>query len=96
MKKLTNKFILAMALSLALGCASKGGTSLLPIHKRPHSPRAIVEPQEVFLRCDDNPKAVESLYYCIEAVDLEQLRIYTIEMSQLVTKYENAITIFNE
>jgi len=96
MKKLTKKFILVMVLLLALGCVSKGGTTLLPIHKRPHLPRAITEPTEVFLKCDDDPRTVESLYYCIEAGYLEELRVYTIEMSQLVSKYENATVVFNE
>ena len=83
------KFILVMALFLGLGCASGGGTALLPIHKRPNVPRAIQEPQEVFLKCGDD-------YFCIAPEHLEQLRVYTIEMDALVRKYENATEVFNE
>ena len=89
MKKQMLKLILVMALLVGLGCASSGGKALLPIHKRPTLPKAILEPQKVFLKCGDD-------YFCIAPEHLEQLRVYTIEMDALVKKYENATEVFNE
>jgi hypothetical protein len=87
--------MLVIILLVVAGCVKNKGAPVFPIHARPHIPRAIIEPHEVFLRCDDNPDSVESLYYCIEAIDLEQLRIYTIGMDSLVRKYENATKELN-
>ena len=83
------KLILVLALLLGLGCVSSGGTTLLPIHKRPYLPPAIEEPQNVFLKCGDD-------YFCIAPEHLDQLKVYTIEMDALVRKYENATKVFNE
>ena len=87
--------MLAITLLVVAGCAGTKGAPVFPVHARPYVPRAILEPHEVFLRCDDNPDSVESLYYCIEAIDLEQLRVYTIKMDSLVRKYENATKELN-
>ena len=78
-----------IALLAGLGCASGGGKALLQIHKRPALPKAILEPQKVFLECGDD-------YLCVAPEHLEQLRVYTIEMDALVKKYEHATEVFNE
>ena len=78
-----------IVLLLGLGCASGGGTALLPIHKRPYLPMAVSEPSKVFIRCGDD-------YICLTEEHLQALKVYTIEMEALVTKYENATQVFNE
>lgn len=66
------------------------------VFARPTLPRAITEPHEVFLRCDDNPKAVESMYYCIEGAHLEDLRVWVIRVQSLLNKHEQQIMVINE
>lgn len=80
---------LAIVLLAALGCASKGGKALLPIHKRPTIPYAVEQPHKAFLKCGDD-------YFCISPEHLQGLRVYTIEMDALVRKYENAVNVFND
>jgi hypothetical protein len=91
MKRLMKKFMVMipiMALLLGLGCVSSKGAAYLPIHKRPYAPFAIEQPQKAFLKCGDD-------YWCISLEHLEGLRVYTIEMEAIVTKYENATMTFN-
>ncbi len=83
------KSIVVMALLLGLGCVSSNGIAHLPIHKRPYIPFAIEQPQKAFLKCGDD-------YLCISPEHLEGLRVYTIEMEAIVTKYENATMTFND
>ena len=66
------------------------------VFARPTLPRAITEPHKVFLRCDDNPKAVESMYYCIEGAHLEDLRVWVIRVQSLLNKHEQQIMVINE
>ena len=83
------KLVLVLALLLGLGCASSGGNALLPIHKRPHLPMAVSAPSKVFIKCGDD-------YYCLTEDQLNDLRVYIIEMDGLVRKYENATKVFND
>ena len=78
-----------LVLSLVLGCVSSGGTALLPIHKRPYLPQAVSERSKVFIKCGDD-------YYCLTEDQLNNLRVYIIEMDALVRKYENATNVFND
>ena len=50
---------------------------------------AVSEPSKVFIRCGDD-------YICLTEEHLQALKVYTIEMEALVTKYENATQVFNE
>ncbi len=81
-------------LCVLLGCVKGSGVSF-QIYPRPFAPKAVTEPSEVFLKCDDNPNSVESDYYCIDKGYLSELREYTILMDSLVRKYENTIEEIN-
>ena len=80
--------MLAITLLVVAGCAGTKGAPVFPVHARPYVPRAIVEPQEVFLKCGDD-------YFCIDLAHLNDLRVYIIEMDSLVRKYENATKELN-
>ena len=95
MRKLRSKYVLlAITLFVAVGCVKSSGVSF-QIYPRPFAPKAITEPSEVFLKCDDNPNRIESDYYCIDKGYLSALREYTILMDSLVRKYENTIEEIN-
>ena len=82
---------------LALGCVS-GSNTYYPLQKRPVLPRAIVEPDKVWLYCGANtghPDMVTADMFCIDPIYVEQLRKYIIEMDALVSKYENTLETHN-
>jgi hypothetical protein len=81
--------VIILVLLFPPGCVSGNKSGAFPIHARPVLPRAVVEPDEVFVKCGDD-------YYCVTPEDLNDLRVYTIEMDSLVRKYEYATGVINE
>ena len=96
LKRIVRLTVLAIILSAHLGCGTTSGDGPYKVFKRPTLPRAITEPHKVFLRCDDNPKAVESMYYCIEGGHLEELREWVIRVQSVLNKHERQIEVINE
>ena len=69
---------------MLLGCVSGiSGKELFPIHARPVLPKAMVQPEETFVPCEDH-------FLCVTPEYLEGLRIYLLSMQSLVNKYEHA------
>ena len=92
MRKLKGKLATLVIILILLclpGCVSGNKSGGFPIHARPVLPKAIVEPEKVFVKCGDD-------YYCVSPEDLDALRVYTIEMDSLVRKYEYATDVINE
>ena len=79
-----------LALCVVLGCVSGiSGKELSPIHARPITPKALVEPEKAFLKCGD-------VFYCITPKDLEGLRVWVISVQSLLNKYEHATEVLND
>ena len=93
MKNLIDKYRtqgIILALLLLLGCVSGiSGKELLPLHARPVLPKALVQPEETFIKCGDD-------FYCITPEDLEGLRVWVISTQSLVNKYEHATEVLND
>ena len=93
MKSLIDKYKtqgIIIALCVLLGCVSGiSGKELFPIHARPITPKALVEPEKAFLKCGDD-------FYCITPKDLEGLRVWVISVQSLLNKYEHATEVLND
>ena len=98
MKKPKSKFVLAViTLSMLLGLIScvKSSGGVYKVYARPYPPKAITEPSEVFLKCDDNPNRIESDYYCIDKDHLSQLREWVIRTNSVLDKWEHQAEVLN-
>ena len=79
-----------IALCVLLGCVSGiSGKELFPIYARPITPKALVSPEETFVRCGDD-------YYCITPENLEGLHVWTFSVQSLLNKYEHATEVLND
>jgi hypothetical protein len=97
MERLNAKWIMPgiiLSVALGYGCVS-GSSGPWKIYVRPILPLAITNPEQAFLRCDTNPRTVESDYYCIDKDHLLGLKVFIIETEGLVKKYENQINEIN-
>ena len=79
-----------LALCVLFGCVGGiSGKELFPIHARPITPKALVSPEETFVRCGDD-------YYCVTPENLEGLRVWTLSVQSLLNKYEHATEVLND
>ena len=81
-----------------LGCGI-GSKAHYPLYPYPTLPKAINQPQEVWLKCGDagsHPNAVTTEMYCVDPIHVEQLREFIIELDAMVRKYEHTITTIND
>lgn len=69
-----------------VGTTFSGGS--FPIHARPELPKALVSPEETFIKCGDD-------YFCLTGEDLEGLRRWVIRIQGVVEKYEHAQETIN-
>jgi hypothetical protein len=62
-------------------------------------PKAVLEPDKVWLRCGasgGHPDAVEYEMFCVDEIYVKELRQFVVELDSLVQKYENAINEINK
>ena len=79
-----------LALLVLLGCVSGiSGKEFLPIHARPVLPKALIQPEETFIKCGDD-------FYCIIPEDLDGLRVWVLSTQSLINKYEHATEVLND
>ena len=90
--------ILGIILSGGLGCGT-GSKAHYPLYPYPAVPKAVMEPQKVWLNCGDKSRslrAIESSMICIDPVHVEQLRVFIIQLDAVIKKYENTIKTINK
>ena len=90
---------LTLAVLLLLGCGSVSSGGSYAIHAYPIVPKAINEPQEVWVKCSQlgaPPEAVVYSMYCVDELRIIELREFINELDSIVFKYQNAIEEINK
>ncbi len=95
-RSITLAIILILFALLGFACVS-GSSGPWPVHAFPQPiPKAVLEPQDVWLKCGGHPNSVEVEMYCVDPVHVEELRVYLIKLHDLATKLNHTIEAINE